>query len=105
MTRAFTWIAASMLIASTTASYAQSVYLPLEYDLSNRIGQQLNSLSSRAHTSLQPYEVSRLGLPASYDSVLTSGRGYTYEGTSWLERKLFSEHLLEVKTDEVQADV
>ncbi|MGD1046304.1 MAG: gliding motility protein RemB [Bacteroidota bacterium] len=79
---------------------AQSEYLPLDQQLNFNIGKKINSLSSQAHTSLQPYELQRLGIPTTYDSVLKYGRDYTYEGTSWLGRKIFSEHLLDLKTDE-----
>ena len=89
-----------MTASLTSDAVAQSEYLPLDHDLNFRIGQRINALSSKAHTSIQPYEVSRLGLSMSYDSTLTYGRGYTYGATSWLERKIFSEHLMEVRTDE-----
>ena len=79
---------------------AQSEYLPLDHDLNFRIGGMINSVSSNAHTSIQPYEVSRLGLSLSYDSILTYNRDYTYDGKTWLERKIFNEHLLKVKNDE-----
>ena len=79
-------------------AYAQSEYLPLDHDLNSRIGGMINSLSSNAHTSIQPYEVSRLGSSISYDSMITYKREYTYDGKSWIERKIFSEHLLDVHT-------
>lgn len=80
--------------------FAQSEYLPLEHDLNFRIGSGINSLSSRAHTSLQPYEVSRLGQSLTYDSLIMAGRLYRYNGDSWIERKVFTEHLLQLTTDE-----
>jgi hypothetical protein len=45
-------------------------------------------------------ELARLGEKIAYDSLLTSNRLYIYDGRSWLERKIFSEHLLERTTEE-----
>jgi hypothetical protein len=78
----------------------QSIFLPIDHELNSRLGNNVNALSSKVHTSIQPMELSHLGGAIEYDSLLASGRAYNYDGKSWLERKIFSEHLLERKTEE-----
>ena len=90
----------ALILQISNKVLAQSEYLPLDQRLNFSIGREVNSLSSQAHTSLQPYELQRLGVLMTYDSVLAFGRDYTYGGKSWLERKIFSEHLLDLKTDD-----
>lgn len=52
------------------------------------------------HTSTQPYEMQMFTAAKNYDSLISSGRVLRREGENWFVRKLFSEHLFEVSSDE-----
>jgi len=75
---------------------SQTIILPLDHDVYNRIGKSLYSTSTAEHTSNLPLEYSRLHVPGNYDSLLASQRDYVYQGHSWLEGVIFSTHLAQV---------
>ncbi len=79
---------------------AQSMVLPLDHTLNIRLSKQLYCDSTRAHTSFQPYILSSFGSHLDYDSLLSDGLSNPSANPSWLERKIFSEHLLDVKTQD-----
>ncbi|HVN48088.1 MAG TPA: hypothetical protein VMU30_04625, partial [Bacteroidota bacterium] len=75
---------------------AQSIVLPLDHTLDIRLGKHLYFDSTKSHTSFHPYILSSLGTNLNYDSLLSGGLKNPSENPSWLERKIFSEHLLDV---------
>jgi hypothetical protein len=78
----------------------QQQLLPLDQKINLIIGKEIYSLSSQAHTALQPYELSRIMNTKNYDSVLTGGKIPNSESEGWLVRKIFDEHLLAVRGEE-----
>lgn len=89
-----------MIMLFNTTLFAQTVLLPLDHGLNNRIGKLLYSTSSNVHTSSFPLELSRLHLADNLDSLLLIGRHYSGQYSTWLERKIFSEHLAEIRNED-----
>ena len=87
----YTCLALVLIIASSSFVLSQSEYLPLDQSLNFKIGNTINSTSSQVHTALQPYELSRLGMAMSYDSVLRYHRWEVNDSASWVCRKIFYE--------------
>jgi lipopolysaccharide/colanic/teichoic acid biosynthesis glycosyltransferase len=79
--------------------HGQARILPLDYQLSARLGKLLYAKSSDIHTSVQPYELSDFRTVSAYDSLFQIGRAHGRTDSSWLQRKIFSEHLFESKDD------
>ncbi|HLT41958.1 MAG TPA: hypothetical protein VKZ95_04570 [Sphingobacteriaceae bacterium] len=81
---------------------AQAVYIPYSYDFYQKLNRIQYSPHTNQHTSIKPYildSVIKLG----YDSLMNLG---VEQRDTWLGRKLFNEHLIEVekKTHTFYAD-
>src|SRR6185437_5634547 len=76
-----------------------SEYQPYSYQLYQRLNPDVYSPLTGLHTSLKPYVFDDSSLlKHSYDSIMN--RGVNPRCKSWAFRKLFNEHLFDVKTDE-----
>lgn len=80
---------------SVELSEAQSVYLPNSYQLYQKFNADIYSKKTAFHTSLRPFLIDSL-INHTYDSVMNIG--VSSDRKSWIERKLFNEHLFDVKT-------
>lgn len=77
--------------------FSQQYYIPLATDFNSRYEPFLDSVGSRMHTSLKPYLANEVRADAPFDSLNTRMLSDKKFNKTWLGRKLFSEHLLEVK--------
>jgi hypothetical protein len=83
------------IMLSATISKAQSVCLPQSYQLYQKFNADIYSKSSRMHTSLRPFLIDST-LNAKYDKLMNLGVDTTRK--NWFLRKIFNEHLIDVKT-------
>src|ERR1700761_1049878 len=82
---------------SVSLSKAQSVYLPYSYQLDQKFNSSVYSTSSSIHTSLKPFLIDSTIAPT-YNAIMN--RGVDSSRKSWIVRKIFNEHLFDVKTKE-----
>lgn len=83
------------LLFSVKLSNAQSVYLPNSYQLYQKFNADIYSIESSFHTSLRPFIIDSL-ISHRYDSIMNIG--VSSDRKSWLNRKIFNEHLFDVQT-------
>lgn len=83
------------ILLSAQLSKAQSVYLPNSYQLYQKFNADIYSKNSSFHTSLRPFLIDS-SINHTYDSVMNIG--VSSNNKSWLKRKIFNEHLFDVKT-------
>ncbi|HEY0244933.1 MAG TPA: gliding motility protein RemB, partial [Mucilaginibacter sp.] len=76
---------------------AQSVYLPYSYQLDQKFDADIYSTHNSFHTALKPYLIDSVLAPK-YNQLMQLGVDTTRK--SWVSRKLFNEHLFDVKTKE-----
>ena len=75
---------------------AQSEYQPYSYQFYQKFDGDVYSTKTRVHSSLKPYFADDSLLKRTYDSLMNYGAdGKQY---SWLHRKLFNEHLIDLKS-------
>jgi len=82
------------LLSIACAAYAQSEYLPYSYQFSQKFNSSLYSTKTREHTSLKPLFIDSL-LKRTYDSLMNYGADSARH--DWGYRKLFTEHLIDIK--------
>lgn len=90
------------LIFTTTLekAYGQAELWPISHDLNNKAGKKIYFRDSlRNHTALQSYFVDDLSDTSDRDSLFQSlfPAAKEWQSKNWLYRKLFTEHLIEVK--------
>ncbi|MGR6088493.1 MAG: hypothetical protein ACU4F9_09980 [Arcticibacter sp.] len=88
------------LLLLSGSVYAQHYLLPLSFDLNARYDSTLNRISSNVHTSSKPYAIRDIQSVGGSDTFPRFGKGPFAKSESWLSRKLFREHLLEVKGED-----
>jgi hypothetical protein len=76
---------------------AQAVYLPYSYQLDQKFNADIYSTSNAYHTALKPYLIDSTLAPR-WDKLMKLGVDSNRK--SWVSRKLFNEHLFDVKTKE-----
>jgi len=91
-----TLIAAIMAFAVQFGK-AQAVYVPYSYQLDQKFNASIYSLDNSFHTSLKPFLVDSIIAPK-YNEIMN--RLYDSTRKSWVIRKIFNEHLFDVKTKE-----
>ncbi|WP_426669161.1 gliding motility protein RemB [Mucilaginibacter sp. McL0603] len=94
MKKLFTCI--SILLLFSGAVQAQLMYQPYSYQFYQKLNNSVYSPSTDLHTSIKPYLIAdSSAIRPLYDSLLMLNADNT--GKSWLYRKLFRQHLIEVK--------
>lgn len=88
-----TFLLAGIILFSVQLCQGQSTYLPNSYQLYQKFNADIYSTKSAFHTSLRPFLIDSL-IQHSYDSVMNVGVNNNRK--SWLDRKIFNEHLFEV---------
>ncbi|HTD98577.1 MAG TPA: hypothetical protein VK668_04800 [Mucilaginibacter sp.] len=96
MKKLFTSILILMLFAGVARS--QSQYQPYSYQFYQKLDTDIYSTKTRIHTSLKPFFVDDSLIKPHYDSLMNYGTD-TSVHHSWVHRKLFDEHLIDVKKD------
>ncbi|WP_158825348.1 gliding motility protein RemB [Mucilaginibacter lacusdianchii] len=88
-----------LLLVLAGSAYAQSQYQPYSFQFYQKFSRDLYSTQSRAHTAIKPYFVDDSLLKDRYDSLMNYGTDPLVK-RSWLHRKIFNEHLIDVQNDE-----
>ncbi|MBS7565995.1 gliding motility protein RemB [Mucilaginibacter sp. Bleaf8] len=89
------------VLGLTAATYAQSQYQPYSFQFYQKFSHDLYSPQTRAHTSIKPFFVDDSLLVDRYDSLMNYGTGNDgFVKRSWVHRKLFNEHLIDVRNNE-----
>jgi len=83
---------------------AQSVYLPYAYQFYQKLDSGVYSNQSRFHSSMKPFLVDDPVISNQYQSLMNAGVDSVGK-RSWVHRKLFDEHLLDVKNKDFTAYV
>jgi len=83
---------------------AQSVYLPYAYQFYQKLDSGMYSNQSRFHSSMKPFLVDDPLISNQYQSLMNAGVDSVGK-RSWVHRKLFNEHLVDVKNKDFTAYV
>ncbi|MFD2863135.1 gliding motility protein RemB [Mucilaginibacter antarcticus] len=86
---------AILLLIFVKVGMAQAQYQPYSYQFYQKFNEDLYSTQTSIHTSLRPFVIDN-ALRHRYDSLMNYGTDSTKK-RSWAHRKLFNEHLLEIK--------
>jgi hypothetical protein len=84
-----------LLLLFAKVGMAQAQYLPYSYQFYQKFNDDLYSTKTRIHTALKPFIIDG-DLKHKYDSLMNVGVD-TSRHHSWAYRKLFNEHLIDVK--------
>jgi hypothetical protein len=84
-----------IILFSVQVSRSQMVYLPLGYQLDQKFNAAIYSTSTSFHTSLRPFLIDS-ALNVQWNEIMQ--RGVDSSRKSWVERKLFNEHLFDEHT-------
>jgi len=79
---------------------AQSQLFPLDHQLENKLGLTLYSIEHPKHTSIHPFELRDLAPGRNIDSLIGGDKFKHSSDDSWIERKLFYEHLLDIESED-----
>ena len=85
-----------LFILSTGIARAQSQYQPYSYDFYQKFNEDVYSTKTRIHSSLKPFFIDDSLLQRRYVELMNLGVDTTRR-RSWAHRKLFNEHLIDVK--------
>lgn len=88
---------ACFLALSIQLSKAQAVLLPYSYQLDQKFDSSIYSLNTSFHTALKPFIIDSVIAPE-YDAIMN--RGVDSNRKTWVGRKIFNEHLFDVKKKE-----
>lgn len=81
---------------STGIANAQSQYLPYSYQFYQKFNEDVYSTKTRVHSSLKPFFADDSLLQHRYNELMNLGVD-TISKHGWIHRKLFNEHLIDVK--------
>jgi hypothetical protein len=84
-----------LLFSIIGIAHSQNEYQPYSYQFYQKFNDDLYSTSSGLHTSMKPFFVDDSLLKHHYDSLMNFGNDGKQH--SWGHRKLFNEHLIDVK--------
>lgn len=93
MKKIFTCVFLLTLIAGVAR--AQSEYQPYSYQFYQKLNPEIYSTKTREHSSIKPLFVDDSLLNSSYDSLMNYGNDGKKH--SWVYRKIFNEHLIDVQ--------
>jgi hypothetical protein len=85
-----------LLFAIVNIARSQSEYQPYSYQFYQKLDADVYSTSTREHSSIKPYFVDDSLLKFHYDSLMNYGSDG--QKHSWGYRKLFNEHLIDIKS-------
>ncbi|MES2268264.1 MAG: gliding motility protein RemB [Bacteroidota bacterium] len=88
------FISITLLLVTAGIARSQSVYQPYSYDFYQKFNADAYSTKTRLHTTIKPFFVDDSLLMHRYDSIMNYGDNGS---TNILYRKLFNEHLIDVK--------
>ncbi|HEY5326950.1 MAG TPA: gliding motility protein RemB [Mucilaginibacter sp.] len=85
------------ILFSAQISRSQSVLMPYSYQLDQKFNSVIYSVDKSFHTSLKPFLIDSVISPR-YNQLMQVGVDSSRKG--WILRKIFNEHLFDVKTKE-----
>ncbi|TCD01968.1 gliding motility protein RemB [Pedobacter frigidisoli] len=86
------------LVVAITKLNAQAVYQPYSYHFYQKLSGEIYNPNTRFHSSLKPFFIDDSLIVNKSDSLLNMGADSSRK--SWGARKLFQEHLLDVRKDD-----
>lgn len=81
------------------SAQVQAQYQPYSYQFYQKLNDSVYSTKSKFHSSIKPYIVSDSTLYPRYKALMDYGVDTTIKH-SWVHRKLFNEHLIDIKNKE-----
>ncbi|QJD97574.1 capsule assembly Wzi family protein [Mucilaginibacter robiniae] len=90
------YIVLLLLLTGSSASFAQVQYQPYSYQFYQKLNDSVYSIHTRFHSSLKPYLITDSTLYQRYNDLINYGTD-TVNHHSWLHRKLFNEHLIDIR--------
>lgn len=84
-----------ILCLGPAITYGQATYQPYSYHFYQKLNRTQYSPNTRQHTALKPFIIDSV-LKPQYDSLMNMG---VSARSSWLETKLFNEHLIQVEQE------
>lgn len=93
------------LIVLANSVFGQDILFPLNRDVNTRIEPFLNSTDASFHSSVKPFLTTDLKREMNLDSVFMPVHPNSKFYKTWIGRKLSSEHLLYVDTDDIKLSV
>ncbi|RVT99951.1 gliding motility protein RemB [Mucilaginibacter limnophilus] len=85
------------MLLITGVAYSQTTQLPYQYQFYQKFNADVFSVNNKAHTALKPFFIDSALTPR-YDSIMSSAKYPNLK--SWFLRKVFNEHVFDVKTDD-----
>jgi hypothetical protein len=80
-------------------AHSQIIYQPYSYQFYQKLNAETYSPSTALHTAIKPYLITdSSSLRKPYDSLMNVGVDTTHK--SWIYRKIFNEHLFDIKNKE-----
>jgi len=92
----------AVLFLIKTSVQAQAVYLPYAYQFYQKLDSSVYSNQSRFHSSMKPFLVDDPLISQQYQSLMNAGVD-SIGKRSWVHRKLFDEHLINIKEKDFTA--
>lgn len=86
----------SLLVLCVITARSQSQYQPYSYDFYQKLNSDLYSTKTRAHTAMKPVFADDSIIKNRYQALMNMGVDTT-QHHSWVHRKLFDEHLIDVR--------
>ena len=88
-----------LTVASGQRTFAQLIYQPYSYQFYQKLNNNIYSTATGLHTSTKPLLIAESSeIRPAYDSLMASG--INNKSKNWVHRKLFSEHLIDIKNKE-----
>jgi hypothetical protein len=78
---------------------AQVQYQPYSYQFYQKLNDSIYSTKNNFHSSIKPYLIDAPALSSKYNTLINYGTD-TVGSHSWVHRKLFDEHLIDIKNSE-----
>jgi hypothetical protein len=94
------FISITLLLITAGIAHSQSVYQPYSYDFYQKFNADAYSTKTRLHTAMKPFFVDDSLLMHRYNSIINYGGDGANK--SFLYRKLFNEHLIDIKGAKIQ---
>jgi hypothetical protein len=89
-------IAAVTICANTFSTTAQVQYQPYNYQFYQKLNDSVYSTKTRFHSSMKPFLIDDTLLSNKYNALMSYGAD-SLNHHSWVHRKLFNEHLIDIK--------
>jgi hypothetical protein len=90
----------ALLILFSYSAFSQHYYFPLNNEYNSRYDSSLNKVGTPFHTSIKPYISNEVASETGIDSFPQFNMPDKKFYKKWVGRKIFTEHLLQIKKDD-----